>query len=164
MAQYDAMPTLAWIYRPQTVEYLDAHKALLPEAERARLLAEALSTAIAGPLEQGTPARIFYDAGGDDAGHSRLALFSRSLSKVLPDFRLQDIRMGYDLTQRLGDTGVASALVGVALASLAGWEMGGSALVVNLRRDNGASVLAVRPPAAEYRHQFRKRPYERAAR
>ncbi|WP_166876345.1 DUF2875 family protein [Massilia mucilaginosa] len=68
---------------------------------------------------------------------------------------------GYDLARILGDTGAASAYVGVALASMAGRQSGGATLVLNLRRIDGASVLLVVPPTAEQikRDAAIKRPY-----
>lgn len=159
MAQYDSMPTLARVCRPQVVRYLDANKTLLPLAERIRLLQAALQAAVKEHLDGKTPTRIFHDAGTDDAAHARTALFRQALSAALPEFaKLQhDAKVGYDLTQRLGDTGAASAFTGVALASLAAWETGGTALIVNLRRDDGATVLAIRASDDGYRKQFSKR-------
>jgi hypothetical protein len=159
MAQYDALPVLAWVYRPNVASFLDAAKALVPEAERVASLQAALRTAVDVSMGGLPPVRIFHDSGSDAGAASRARVFFQALRGVLPNFDLFDVKAGYDLAQRFGDTGVASAVVGVSLATLAAWETGATALVVNLRRDDGATVLAVRPANDTYREQFKKRPY-----
>ncbi|MES2531018.1 MAG: hypothetical protein V4636_08280 [Pseudomonadota bacterium] len=159
MAQYDALPVLAWVYRPNVASFLDAAKARVPEAERVASLQAALRAAVDVSMGGLPPVRIFHDSGCDAGAASRARVFFQALRGVLPDFDLFDVKAGYDLAQRLGDTGVASAAVGVSVATLAAWETGSAALVVNLRRDDGATVLAVRPVNDAYRDQFKKRPY-----
>nr|MBP8898601.1 DUF2875 family protein [Sulfuritalea sp.] len=51
-----------------------------------------------------------------------------------------------DLTARLDDTGAASPFVQIALALIAGYRDGAVSATVNLRREDGASVLMVSPP------------------
>ncbi|WP_211443027.1 DUF2875 family protein [Collimonas humicola] len=162
VAQYDAMPTLAWVYRPQLASYLDQNGQRLPMAARTAVLQTALQAAIEGPLQGKAPTRIFYDTGVGEASQDRLMPVVQALTTLLPEFELFHPQRGYNLGQRLGDMGAASAFAGVGLATLAAWESGGTALVINLRRNNGATVLAVKPPGAAYRQQFAKRPYATA--
>ncbi|MDB5826972.1 MAG: hypothetical protein JWQ73_1192 [Variovorax sp.] len=164
MAQYDNMPALAWLCRPHVVSCVDDNKVLLSTAERSARWQAALQAAVKESLDGKTPARIFYDTGSDAAASERSALFRQAVAAVLPGFKLHEPKAGYDLTARLGDTGAASAFAGVGLASLAAWEAGGTALVVNLRRDDGATILPVRSANDDYRKQFKKRPYETKAR
>jgi hypothetical protein len=164
MAQYDNMPALAWLCRPHVVSCVDDNKVLLSTAERSARWQAALQAAVKESLDGKTPARIFYDTGSDAATSERSALFRQAVAAVLPGFKLHEAKAGYDLTARLGDTGAASAFAGVGLASLAAWEAGGTALVVNLRRDDGATILPVRSANDDYRKQFKKRPYETKAR
>jgi hypothetical protein len=161
-AQYDSMPRLAGVCRPRSAHYLDAGNTLLPTTERTGMLQTALQGAIKDHLGGRTPTRIFYDAGTDTAAFARLAVFHQALTAAVPEFQVHDPKAAYDLTQRLGDLGAASAFAGVALAGLAAWETGGTALMVNLRREEGATVLAIRPSNEKYRKQFGKRPYEAA--
>lgn len=80
--------------------------------------------------------------------------------RPMPDIDLLDMKQGYDMNRRLGDTGAATAVVGVGLASIAAWETGGTALVIHARRGDSAIVLAVRPSSDAHRRSYRKRPYE----
>lgn len=160
MAQYDGMPTLAWVFRPQLARYRNLDKTLAPPAERARLLRQAIDAAVKVQLGGHPPTRIFHDAGIGEAAGARTAVLAQALGDALPQLRWRDPRVGYDLSERLGDTGAASAFVGVGLASLAAWESGGTALVVNLRRESGASVLGVCAAQDNYRKAFKIRPYE----
>lgn len=52
---------------------------------------------------------------------------------------------GYDLTQRLGDTGAASPFVGIALATMASYLNADTSVVVPLRRNDQATVIAITP-------------------
>ncbi|QNK72402.1 DUF2875 family protein [Variovorax sp. PAMC28562] len=160
MAQYDNMPALAWLCRPQVIDCLDDNKSLLSTAERSARWQAALQAAVKESLDGKPPARIFYDTGSDDAASERGALFRRAVASVLPGFKLHEPKVGYDLTARLGDTGAASAFAGVGLASLAAWEAGGTALLVNLRRDDGATILPVLSANSDHRKKFKRRPYE----
>ncbi|MEJ8823966.1 hypothetical protein WKW80_18370 [Variovorax humicola] len=74
--------------------------------------------------------------------------------------QLFNVKVGCDLCERLGDTGAASALWVLGLTSLAAWETGANALVINTRRNDGATVLALQPMTAAYRALFKKRPCE----
>lgn len=161
-AQFDAMPVLAWVHRPQVADYRDENRAVLPSAECADKLRAALQSAVSGPLEGMAPARILFDVGAGDASGARRVQLTTAIRSVLPDFDLLDVKKGYDLNRRLGDTGAATALAGVGLASMAAWENGSTALVIHARRDDGATVLAVKPPSDVQRQRYRRRPYDAA--
>ena len=154
IAQYNAMPMLAGVHRPMMATWEDPRA-----ADAVKALAAALAAAIDGPLQGVPPLRVFYDLGalGDEA--ARRVLLLQSLQAAMPAFDLLDVRHGYSLVDRLGDTGAAGAFAGVGLASLAAWETGDAALVVLLRRTQGATVLAVSPADAAYRQRFKKMPY-----
>ncbi|NHZ41760.1 type VI lipase adapter Tla3 domain-containing protein [Massilia aquatica] len=155
--QFDHLEHLGTVYRPQIVSWLDAAGQPLPASEKAARMESALRDALA-PLGGKPPARIFFD---DNAGAARFAPLAQGLRAIAPGFDLRDPERGYDLARILGNTGAASAFIGVALASMAGRQSGGATLVVNLRRMDGASVLLVVPPTAEQikRDAAIKRPY-----
>jgi hypothetical protein len=162
VAQYQAMPTLAKLHRPQMAIYADAGQppASAPSAQRGARLASALEAAVKGPLGGTPPRRIFYDLSPGAPGTAQQLLLMRCLLNVLPDFNFFDPDRAVDLTRRIGDTGAAAGFAGVALASHAAWETGGSALVVHLRREDCATVLALEPMDAAYRATFARRPYD----
>ncbi|APW35843.1 hypothetical protein RD110_00280 [Rhodoferax koreense] len=158
MAQYDETPTLAWVYRPAEASYSKVE----PQAQRVAALQQALQSALDGPLQGQPPARIMFDPGVGETSQERMLVLRQAVRAVLPAFALHDPRAGYHLGERLGDCGAASAFAGIGLASLAAWETGASAIVINARRDDGATVLVVQPNNPAYRAHFRKRPYEHA--
>ena len=162
VAQYDAMPTLGKLHRPQMVVYADDGQppASAPTAQRGARLSAAIEAAVSGPLGGAAPRRIFYEVSPGAAGAAQQLMLMRCLQTVLPEFNFFDPDSAVDLTTRLGDTGAAAGFAGVALASHAAWETGGSALVVHLRRDDFATVLALEPMDARYRAGFSRRPYD----
>ena len=161
--QFDHLENFGTLHRPQVVSYVDdAGKPVSPSQRQARFDL-ALRAALA-PLGGKLPARIFYDAGNvaDERGTaSRLLPLTSSLRAPDLAFDLLDTRHGYDLSRILGDTGAGSPFVGVAVATMAGKQSGGASLVVNLRRDDGATILLVTPPGAEQvaKDASVKRPY-----
>lgn len=158
--QFDAMPVLAWVHAPQAVGGAGEDGMPLSGAERAAALGKALQAALEGPLGGEAPARILYDVGVGYEGHGGCVVLMEALRSVLPAFDLLDVKKGYDLRARLGDTGAATAFVGVGLASMAAWETASTALVVHAREGAVGTVLAVKPPGAAYRKPFIKRPYD----
>lgn len=164
--QYDEMPTLAFLHRPETVVYADYGDApntassAVPMAQRADRLQAALKEVITKAFKGQPPQRVFYDAGplGDEG--NKPALLVRSLHAVLPGISFTGNSRWIGLSQRLGNTGAAAAYASVALASLASWETAESALVVHMRRDDGATVFAITPVPETYRKRFSHHPYE----
>ncbi|MEJ8824243.1 hypothetical protein WKW80_19760 [Variovorax humicola] len=160
VAQYDGMPVLAWVYRPQLASYLGGDQKLLPAQSRVERLTASIRAAVDVLLQGKVPARILFDTGTGEGREQRKALLVQAVKAALPACDLFNVKVGYDLCERLGDTGAASAFVGLGLASLAAWETGATALVIGARRNDGATVLALQPMTAAYRALFKKRPYE----
>jgi hypothetical protein len=161
--QFDHLEHLGTVYRPQVVSYLDGAGKPVKAAEKVARMETALRAALA-PLGGKLPVRIFYDYGSvwdDRNSGARLVPLVQSLNAVDDDFDLLDPKRGFDLARILGDTGAASAFVGVSLASMAGRQSGGATLVANLRRNEGATLLLVVPPTAEQMKKDAaiKRPY-----
>lgn len=161
--QFDHLEHLGTVYRPQVVSYLDGAGKPVKAAEKVARMETALRAALA-PLGGKLPVRIFYDYGSvwdDRNSGARLVPLVQSLHAVDDEFDLLDPKRGFDLARILGDTGAASAFVGVSLASMAGRQSGGATLVANLRRNEGATLLLVVPPTAEQMKKDAaiKRPY-----
>ena len=162
IAQYDAMPVLAWLYRPHPASFMDDNQQLLPAPSQVERLAAAIRAAVDAGLQGLAPARILFDTGSGAGQQEAKAVLVQAVNVALPACNLFDVNVGYDLRERLGDTGAASAFAGVGLASLAVWETGTTALVILAHRAQGATVLALAPPNKAYRNKFRRRPYEAA--
>lgn len=146
LKEFDDLPTLGYLHRPQYAKYVAPDGKPLPEKE----LVSAFSAAWQGALEtlpEGkTPERMFFDAGGIQGKARGLVPMARGLSENHPDQHWLDTPRAIDLSARLDDTGAASPFVQIALAIIAGYRDGGVSATVNLRRDDGASILMVSPP------------------
>ena len=161
--QFDHLENFGTLYRPQVVQYMDEHGKPLKAAERLSRFEVALRAALV-PLGGKLPTRIFYDYGSvwdDRTSSTRFLPLVQSLHALDPEFDLLDPKHGYDLSRILGDTGAGSPFIGVAVATMAGKQSGGASLVVNLRRNDGATLLLVTPPSAEQvaKDAAIKRPY-----
>ncbi|WP_284452509.1 type VI lipase adapter Tla3 domain-containing protein [Pseudomonas protegens] len=140
--QWDALPVLARIHRPVTVS-------LQHPDNGERLKREALTTQLAAGWNKATdavtpaPARVFYDGG---LNSTPLAELLPALTAAHSSLDLLDSREGYDLTQRLGDTGAASPFVGIALATMASYLNADTSVVMPLRRKDQATLITITSP------------------
>ncbi|MBO3274699.1 DUF2875 family protein [Pseudomonas sp. Milli4] len=140
--QWDAMPVLARLHRPVTV-------ALTRPDTGERLKREALTAQLAAGWKNATdplspkPARLFYDGG---LNATPLAELTPALRAAHSTLDLLDSRESYDLTQRLGDTGAASPFVGIALATMASHLNADTSVVMPLRRQDQATIIAITSP------------------
>ncbi|WP_337994630.1 type VI lipase adapter Tla3 domain-containing protein [Pseudomonas idahonensis] len=140
--QWDALPVLARIHRPVTVS-------LQRPDNGERLKREALTAQLATGWKKATdavapaPARVFYDGG---LNSTPLAELLPALTAAHSSLDLLDSREGYDLTQRLGDTGAASPFVGIALATMASYLNADTSVVVPMRRQDQATIIAITSP------------------
>ncbi|MBP5105704.1 type VI lipase adapter Tla3 domain-containing protein [Pseudomonas protegens] len=140
--QWDALPVLARIHRPVTVS-------LQRPDNGERLKREALTAQLAAGWNKATdavtpaPARVFYDGG---LNSTPLAELLPALTAARSSLDLLDSREGYDLTQRLGDTGAASPFVGIALATMASYLNADTSVVMPLRRKDQATLITITSP------------------
>ncbi|MBP5133335.1 type VI lipase adapter Tla3 domain-containing protein [Pseudomonas protegens] len=140
--QWDALPVLARIHRPVTVS-------LQRPDNGERLKREALTAQLAAGWKKATdavtptPARVFYDGG---LNSTPLAELLPALTAAHSSLDLLDSREGYDLTQRLGDTGAASPFVGIALATMASYQNADTSVVMPLRRKDQATFITITSP------------------
>ncbi|WP_407047247.1 type VI lipase adapter Tla3 domain-containing protein [Pseudomonas protegens] len=142
LEQWDALPVLAQIHRPVTVS-------LQRPDNGERLKREALTAQLAAGWKKATdavtptPARVFYDGG---LNSTPLAELLPALTAAHSSLDLLDSREGYDLTQRLGDTGAASPFVGIALATMASYQNADTSVVMPLRRKDQATIITITSP------------------
>lgn len=137
--QWDALTVLAKLHRPVTVS-------LLRPDNGERLKREALTVKLAAGWKTATdslthkPSRVFFDGGSNT---TPLAELLPALTAANSSLDLLDSRESYDLTQRLGDTGSASPFVGLALATMASYLNADTSVVVPMRRQDQATIIAV---------------------
>lgn len=148
--QFDSLPLLGRIHRPQTASFLRDGK---PLGDKGRLEAfrnawkQALDTLPGGK----EPARVIYDC-----GPMRHAPRMAPLVRVL---RESDSTLdphgenGVDLTRALGDTGASSFFVGAALGLYASHQHQDVTAVVSFRRADRATLVMIEPPTPDERRQ-----------
>ncbi len=133
-----ALPVLGQLHRPQYAEFLEG----TGDGSRAGVFKASWSEAMVNLGEGAKPGTLLYDAGPVTSGR-KLVPLSRGVRELDPDFDAFD--MGINLHRRLGDTGSTAPVLGLALATIAAYREGQPAASVFLRRNDGASVLLVRP-------------------
>jgi hypothetical protein len=142
LAQFDELKVLARLHRPQTAQYQQDGNLLKPSARQAVFLAAWQAALATLPTGQ-WPVRVIYDFG--PKGAARLAPLVLAINAVGPDLDVTG-EDGLDVTERMGDTCANAPYLALALGVLASRDMGGVSAVVNLRREDRATVMMVSPP------------------
>lgn len=145
LKEFDDLPTLGYLHRPQYAKYVTPEGKPLGNTARETAFADAWQGALDTLPEGRKPERLFFDAGSSRARGIPPMVNAFGTHHPDYDWRLDSPQM-IDLTTRLDDTGAASPFVQIALAIIAGYRDGGVSATVNLRREDGASVLMVSPP------------------
>jgi hypothetical protein len=148
IAQFDALPVLGYLHRPQYVSFVKEDGKPLGPQGKEEAFEKAWRAALEGLPEGQKPARIFYDFGRTTEG-VRIVPMNQGLRKVHPDFDLS--KDGYNLFRSLGDTGASSPYVGLGLGIIASYRKNDISAAVSLRREDGASIFFVSPPTEEDR-------------
>jgi Protein of unknown function (DUF2875) len=146
LAQFDMLKLLGRVHRPQIVSYVQDGKPLPPKAQQ-KAFNEAWKAALDSLPQGQAPARVIFDHGKSSEGQRMIPL-AQAIHTQGPDLDLHG-KNGVNLTTRVGDTGASSAFVALALGITASRKDGGPTACVNLRRDDGASILMVTPPTPE---------------
>jgi hypothetical protein len=137
--QWDALPILARLHRPVSVSLRRPDNGEPLEHEAVTLkLAAGWQEATAGLAQK--PTRLFFDSGSNATAMAQLL---PALNAAHRSLNLLDSRAGYDLTQRLGDTGSASPFVGLTLATMASYLNADTSVVMPMRRQDQATIIAV---------------------
>ncbi|NBD03179.1 DUF2875 domain-containing protein, partial [Burkholderia thailandensis] len=91
-----------------------------------------------------TPKRIFYDTTGDRAW---VAPINQALAQSGPSApSLDDVKEGYDIGRRIGNTGISSPLVQIGLGLIASYNEGGASATIHRRPNGTATIVMVSPP------------------
>ena len=90
------------------------------------------------------PKRVFYDTTGNKQWVIPLnqALMQMGASAPHPD----EVKEGYDIGARIGNTGTSSPMVQIGLGLIASYHQGGVSATVNRRPNGMASIIMVSPP------------------
>ena len=146
LAQFDMLKLLGRVHRPQIVSYLHDGKPLPPSGQQ-KAFNEAWKAALDSLPQGQVPKRVIFDHGKSSEGR-RMVPLVQAMHELGPDVDLPG-KNGVDLTARVGDTGASSAFVALALGITASRKDGGPTACVNLRRNDGASIIMITPPTPE---------------
>ncbi len=144
LKQYDSAPLLGYLHRPVDVKLTDDKGQPLKTALQAAALKAGWEAAIAGLPEATEPKRVFYDTTGNKQWVIPLnqALMQMGASAPHPD----EVKEGYDIGARIGNTGTSSPMVQIGLGLIASYHQGGASATVNRRPNGMASIIMVSPP------------------
>nr|WP_324617571.1 DUF2875 family protein [Herbaspirillum camelliae] len=144
LKQYDSAPLLGYLHRPVDVKLTDEKGQPLKTALQAAALKAGWEAATSALPENTEPKRVFYDTTGNKQWVIPLnqALMQMGTSAPHPD----EVKEGYDIGARVGDTGTSSPMVQIGLGLIASYHQGGSSATVNRRPNGMASIIMVSPP------------------
>ncbi|AUL61362.1 DUF2875 domain-containing protein [Burkholderia pseudomallei] len=142
--QFDNAPLLGYLHRPIDVKLADAHGKPLKTAQQAQALKAGWQQAVDTLPTGETPKRIFYDTTGDRAW---VAPINQALAQSGPSApSLDDVKEGYDIGRRIGNTGISSPLVQIGLGLIASYHEGGASATIHRRPNGTATIVMVSPP------------------
>ncbi|WP_323123519.1 type VI lipase adapter Tla3 domain-containing protein [Burkholderia alba] len=144
LKQFDNAPLLGYLHRPVDVKLVDDQGHPLKTAAQAEAMKMGWEQALATLPDSQEPKRVFYDTTGD-------RLFVIPLNQALAQMgssapSLGEVKEGYDIGARIGNTGVSSPLVQIGLGLIASYQDGGASATVNRRPNGTASIIMVSPP------------------
>ncbi|RQM44426.1 DUF2875 domain-containing protein [Paraburkholderia bannensis] len=146
LKQFDNAPLFGYLHRPVDVKLTDDHGRPLKTAQQAEALKAGWATAVASLHGDQEPKRVFYDTTGDRQWVIPLSQALAQTGSTAPS--LDDVKEGYDIGARIGNTGVSSPLVQIGLGLIASYDEGGVSATVNRRPNGMASIVMVSPPDA----------------
>ncbi len=148
--QFDQLPVLGRLHRPQTVPFVKDGKLLGDKAK-----VEAFTQGWQGALESlpggMKPSRVIFDCGPGQA--VRMSPLVVTLHSVEPHLDVHKPSEGVDLTGRLGDTGAGAFFAGTAVGVIASHRHNDISAVVSFRKQDGATIILVSPPTPEERQK-----------
>ncbi|OLK44035.1 type VI lipase adapter Tla3 domain-containing protein [Xanthomonas oryzae] len=143
LQQFDESPLLGYLHRPVHVPLTDAQGKPLKRAGQVEALRKGWAQAVSALPEDAKPTRVFYDTSLD---REWVIPLTQALHGNAEGIELDDKHEGYDIGRRLGNTGVSSALVQIALGIVSGYDDGRTSATVNLTPDGYAGIVMVSPP------------------
>ncbi|RBD87821.1 hypothetical protein BRM08_00415, partial [Xanthomonas oryzae pv. oryzae] len=143
LQQFDESPLLGYLHRPVHVPLTDEQGKPLKRAGQVEALRKGWAQAVSALSEDAKPTRVFYDTSLD---REWVIPLTQALHGNAEGIELDDKHEGYDIGRRLGNTGVSSALVQIALGIVSGYDDGRTSATVNLTPDGYAGIVMVSPP------------------
>jgi hypothetical protein len=156
LERFDALPTLGFIHRPVFVKMTDEQGNVLkrPTDREAALHAgweQVLNTLPKAERAQG-PARVIVSTANNN---KQLITFHGLLRQIEanggPEIDSSKTNQFIDTDRRLGNTGVATFFMQMAIGVIGSYQEGGVSAAFNLRDPNEASIILITPPSEEKR-------------
>lgn len=156
LERFDALPTLGFIHRPVFVKMTDEQgNALKRPADREAALhagwQQALQTLPKAERAEG-PARVIVSTANNN---KQLVTFHGLLRQIeangSPEIDPSKSNQFIDTDRRLGNTGVATFFMQMAIGVIGSYQEGGVSAAFNLRDPNEASIILITPPSEEKR-------------
>ncbi|WP_309477026.1 type VI lipase adapter Tla3 domain-containing protein [Trinickia acidisoli] len=146
LKQFDNAPLFGYLHRPVDVKLTDDHGRPLKTTQQTDALKAGWAEAVATLPGGQEPKRVFYDTTGARQWAIPLNQALVQMGSTAPN--LDDVKEGYDIGARIGNTGVSSPLVQIGLGLIASYDDGGASATVNRRPNGTASIVMVSPPDA----------------
>lgn len=149
LKQFDSAPILGYVHRPVEIKLADEHGQPLKAPAEVDALREGWQRALETLPNGEEPKRVFYDTSESRQWVIPLNQALSEADKSPPN--LSDVKEGYDIGNRIGNTGVSSPLVQIGLGLIASFENGGVSATINRSPNGTASIIMVSPPDAATR-------------
>jgi len=150
LKEFDDSPVLGYIHRPVQVRLTNDHGSPLREQDQAAALKNGWTAMLSTQAPPDHPSRIFFDTTGE---REWVIPLTQALGAEPSAPSPGDVKEGFDIGYRLGNTGTSSVLVQLGLSLTAGYGDGKSSVVVNRFPPGYAEFIAVTPPSdAEKKH------------
>ncbi|CAB3796480.1 hypothetical protein LMG28688_04314 [Paraburkholderia caffeinitolerans] len=143
LEEFDEAPLLGYLHRPVDIKLTDDQGKPLKRADQVKALQSGWADAMATLPAGAKPARVFYDT---TLNREWTIPLTQALHGNAQGIDIGEVKEGYDIGRRIGNTGVSSALVQLCLATIANYQEGGASATVNLMDNGTASIVMVSPP------------------
>ena len=151
--EYDRAPIVGHLHRPVEIDLKGKN-----DAAKATAIATGWQQALATLPDGSVPQWLFYDTGADS---KQVIPFSRAMSmeSTPQPLDFSDAAHSYNLSQRIGNTGVSSPFVQLGLGTMRSYHKGGVSATVNLRQPERASIIMISPPTAAEKAKNKPNPH-----
>ena len=144
--QFDSAPLIGYLHRPVDVKLTDGEGKPLSKTAQIAALRSGWTAALDTLPQAEQPKRVFYDTTGDRTWAIPITQALSHAGEGAPD--IGDVKQGYDIGRRIGNTGISSPMVQLGLGLIAGYQEGGASATINRRPDGNATIMMVSPPDA----------------
>ncbi len=143
LKQFDRAPMLGYLHRPVRIPLTREDGKPMRAKEQAASVAAAWQAALQTLPEGQKPVRVFYDT---SMRRDWAVPVTQALANMPDAPEPGNVDEDYDIGRRIGDTGTASAMVELALATVAGYREEGASATIHLTDRGYAGIIMVSPP------------------